>query len=128
MASLVSVIAKAKTITYRVQGVPVDFDEDVLQSILQELLNLDETAQIDVQSLCPSLYPDDSKVATFTFKGQYHRLDIKNDNTEWEFIHFLTLKENGKVRRIKVKLVIDCHFLGFTPLNECTEEDQDQVE
>ncbi len=128
MASLSSIIAKAKIVTYRVQGVPVDYDEELLRNVLQDLLGLDETAQLHVHSLCQSPYRDGLKVATFTFKGHCDRLKVANDKTMWEFFDSQTIKENGKFQRIKVPLVVDSHFLGFTPLNECTEKDQDQIE
>lgn len=114
--------------TYRAQGIPATFDRSSTRELLRRLLQLDdEGLRLTLLSLAPSPYePKDkaSHVATFTFNGISRNLPATRK--EWTFTLPSDEEANSDRQSRTVKLTIDSHFEGFTPLN-AFENGEDHV-
>ena len=113
--------------TYRAQGLPITYNKESTARALQSVLGLDDRNFIEVHSLANSLYGLQGKlfkVATFSFEGQCEKLP--GGRNEWKFS--LPVEEVGKPHTRAPRVVIDCHFQDFTPLNSLEDESQHQIE
>ena len=98
-------------LTYRVQNVPKQLDEESFGQILGQALNVNSRS-ITVLSLASLPYVEErksTKFATVMFKVIPAALD--NDEKEWA--PFSTTFGG-----LRYHFEIDIHFLGFTPLND----------
>jgi hypothetical protein len=102
--------------TYRFRQLPPQVDTRFLPTLL---LSIDAAfgplGNIRVHSLASSLDPWESpptKVATITFKQLPSIFD--NEDKEWVFL----ARNIGLLKNV----IVDVHFLGFTPLNDVVED------
>ncbi|KAF9639924.1 hypothetical protein BFW01_g11730 [Lasiodiplodia theobromae] len=105
-----------KTLTYRVQRLPLHIDEKGLVEILQEnLAKKDDVPAIRVFSLARNLdapVQARSKVATVTIDPSPQVLEGRQ---EW----FFKTRYDG----VEYHIIVDLHFLDFTVLNEVSDEE-----
>jgi hypothetical protein len=98
--------------TYRVRQIPHHVTEHQLISILiTAAKDLGPSENITVRSLSQSLNQWErppTKVATIVFRDTPTRFD--NDDQEW----IIQTTDLG----MKANIIIDVHFLNFTPLND----------
>lgn len=95
---------------YRVSNIDAVFDESSLASSLRSTLHLSEQDELQIWSLTPSLIYPERKVATISLKRNTSLFGVGETER-----HVSLSCEGSESRREPV--VIDTHFLGFTPLN-----------
>lgn len=106
---------------YRVSNIEARFDKLVLKRSLTSALSLPAEDEIQVWSLAPSLTYPEKKIATFSLKGSTGIL--KAGETER---HVFLDDDTSHSEREPV--VIDTHFLGFTPLNNIDDARDHKLE
>ena len=108
------------TVTYRVRGIPCEWDQNLFEALLTKVLCPTSSAGINVCSLAKTPYAKKENVATVVFlttpgfavqeplRDEW-RLDISCDADECQGVS-------------NISLVFDTHFRGFTPLHSERDE------
>ncbi|KAI1876494.1 hypothetical protein JX265_004020 [Neoarthrinium moseri] len=116
--------SREKVKVYRLQGIPADVKshDDVLERIYR---GRDYLADYDIKicSLASAIIPMSTKVATLMQMGQRstakrRKITSTESTTTSTPDHFL-----AAFSRVKDGLVLDDHFLGWTPLNDVALDD-----
>jgi hypothetical protein len=95
---------------YRISNINAAFEKSSLEIGLRAALHLSEHEELQIWSLTPDLIYPEKKVATVSLKGDTNFLGA--GKTERHL--FLDYEVDSSVRE---PVVMDTHFLGFTPLN-----------
>ncbi|MCJ1327730.1 hypothetical protein MMC10_004404 [Thelotrema lepadinum] len=105
----------SKSYTYRVRKLPHYIDKYETAALLAKFLGLGPDNQVRVWSLVKSLSPwerTSTQVATVTFDSQPQLL--QGPKKQWTF--------DRRLQHLEHDVVVDNHFLEFTPLNDISPE------
>lgn len=104
---------------YRAQGIPPTITKASIKRLLRSVLACDESSLI-VHSLADDPRGKPTKVATFTFTGSSENLSGRGRRWTFPILEDQCPSAEGQ----SMRLSIDDHFEGFTPLNsfETSEE------
>ncbi|KAI0117885.1 hypothetical protein GGR51DRAFT_500479 [Nemania sp. FL0031] len=103
-----------KRITYRLRRCPLDADAKRCATLLSLALPDTRPEMVRIHSLATNLNPWErppTKIATLTFETTPTSLTGRLDRNEWIL----------PVGELEESLILDTHFLGFTPLNEVVD-------
>ena len=92
---------KAKTLTYRVRGIPSGLDKAGAQSLLQDALGTRSSRGLIIDSLAAA---SSRQVATVRLSGRPEKLN--------------GCKRQWQVSARGITMTVDTHFGGFTPLHD----------
>ncbi|KAI1498142.1 hypothetical protein F5X99DRAFT_394690 [Biscogniauxia marginata] len=104
-----------RKITYRLRGCPEDLNQAGVSQLLSRALGNIEASDIRIQSLATSLNPYErrpTKVATLTFEKPPTLPETQQRRNEWVLL----------VDGVRGHLILDTHFLGWTPFNDPEKE------
>jgi len=99
---------------YRIRNINTRFNKSSLEHALHSALRIGGGTTAHVLSLAPDpIYPG-KLIATFSLKGAAN--SIPSEGTEWTiFLEDQTMSDGHET--VRQEVVMDSHFLGFTPLN-----------
>ncbi|KAK5332764.1 hypothetical protein LTR98_011101, partial [Exophiala xenobiotica] len=107
-------------VTYRVRGIPCEWDQDLFEALLTRVLCPTSSAGINICSLAKTPYPQKEKVATVAFVRTPDFAVQEPLRDEWQLDIPCDQDENKGYDNIS--LVFDTHFRGFTPLHSKRDE------
>jgi hypothetical protein len=126
MTSQISLPQEYPQMTYRVRGIPHLYNRKETEKIVKAALGLEhENTNFALHSLAANPYrPQQEKVATLTFTRISSCLCGSKNETQWCFtIPNLQLPQasdrdaDDDTFRTATEIVLDNHFIGFTPLS-----------
>lgn len=108
---------------YRVQGIPKAYDKERVSGVVSRALSLPPDTAVKVGSVALDPYTRRHKVATVSFSQTPECLSSTREDPKNEWTFEVPRSEHNEPLRISV----DTHFRGFTPLNsggdtECETE------
>lgn len=99
---------------YRIRNINTGFSKSSLEHALHSALRIGGGAAARILSLAPDPTYPGKLIATFSLEGAANSLS--NEGTEWTiFLEGQTMSDGHET--VRQEVVIDSHFLGFTPLN-----------
>lgn len=108
---------------YRAQGIPPTVTKASIKRLLQSVLACDESSLI-VRSFADDARGKPTKVATFTFTGSAESLSGRG--RRWTFP--IPEDQCPSAEGQSMRLSIDDHFEGFTPLNSFGSSKEHKIE
>ncbi|KAI0601118.1 hypothetical protein F4775DRAFT_607246 [Biscogniauxia sp. FL1348] len=104
-----------RKLTYRLRGCPSHLDKEGVSQLLSRALGNIVASDVNIYSLATTLNPFErppTKVATLMFKTVPDLINTQERQNEWTF----------SIDGVKDPLILDTHFLGWTPFNDPEDE------